>query len=323
MSDDFLLKVKNLKTVFYNNNNIIYAVNNVSFNVKSRETLAIVGESGCGKSVTALSLLGLIDSPGKIVDGEVLFNGKNLLDISKKELREIRGKDISMVFQNPMTSLNPILTVGTQIKETIRSHKKASKEDCQNKTLDILTRVGLPAKRVYKMFPFQLSGGMCQRVMIAMALCLGPKIIIADEPTTALDVTVQAQILSLLRQLKEEFDTGIILITHDLGVVAQMADEVAVMYAGSIVEYGNVFEIFRNPAHPYTKALLNSVRKVESQEKLRTINGQPPILTSFPKECSFMSRCPYSTKKCQTKKPSLEFIAKNHQVACFQTDKER
>lgn len=321
MPNDILLKVKNLKTRFHSHNGFENVVNGVSFDVKAGKILGIVGESGCGKSVTSLSIIGLIDYPGEIVSGEVLLNGKNLLDFSKKQLRQVRGKEISMIFQNSMTSLNPVLTIGTQIVETIRTHELISKEKAKERTIDILKKVGLSsAQSIVKKYPFQLSGGMCQRVMIAMALCLNPKVLIADEPTTALDVTVQAQILSQLKRLKNEFNSGIILITHDLGVIAQMADEVMVMYAGSIVEYGEVFEIFNKPSHPYTKALLNSIPQLGKKKRLEPICGQSSSSLNSSNQCSFLNRCSKVGKKCMKESPHLKDVSHGHKVACFYAD---
>lgn len=318
-----LLSVRNLKTIFYKNNVAVNAVNNISFDLKARKTLAIVGESGCGKSVTCLSILRLIDYPGKIINGEILLNGKDLMKLSEKELKNIRGKDISMIFQNPMTSLNPIITIGNHLVETIKSHYKISNKDAKNIAIDILKKVGLrDAEKILKKFSFQLSGGMRQRIAIAMALCLKPQIIIADEPTTALDVTVQAQILFELRKLKEQLNSSIIFVTHDLGVVAQIADEVAIMYAGSIIECGDVVEIFQNPIHPYTKALLNSIPKLNQTEKLKSIPGSLPNLMNLTNECAFKYRCSNNIERCTNEVPILKSISNNHKVACFYTSND-
>lgn len=321
MPSDILLEVKNLKTSFCSCSGVVKAVNGVSFNVKAGKILGIVGESGCGKSITSLSIMGLIDYPGKNISGEVLLKGKNLLECSKKQLRKIRGKEISMIFQNSMTSLNPVLTIGTQILETIRTHDKITKEKAKERTINILNKVGLQnPDRIVKKYPFQLSGGMRQRVMIAMALCSNPKVLIADEPTTALDVTVQAKILSQLKYLKNEFNSGIVLITHDLGVIAQMADDVMVMYAGSIVEYGEVCDIFNKPSHPYTKALLNSIPQLGKNKRLESIYGQPPSMLNLSDKCSFFNRCPKAGEKCLKGIPYLKNISEGHKAACFYAD---
>ena len=325
MPGEPVLAVDDLKTVFLTRHGVIKAVNGVSFAVEAGKTLGLVGESGCGKTVTSLSLLGLIEPPGKILSGEVRLNGYNLLSMSQKQLRQVRGKEISLVLQNPMTSLNPVLTVGTQIIETIISHERVSRAEARQRAFDLLTRVGLPyPEKLLKCYPFQLSGGMRQRAMIAMALALHPKVLIADEPTTALDVTVQAQILTELRRLQKEFNTAIILITHDLGVVAEMADEVAVMYAGSIVEYGGVIEVFENPGHPYTRALLRSVPRLDRKcETLEHIQGQPPSLLNIPDRCAFLPRCPVAVGECSGPRPRLEAVASKHMVACYQACKVR
>ncbi|MBM7624404.1 ABC transporter ATP-binding protein [Sporohalobacter salinus] len=319
MYNDALLKVRDLKTVFHTSKGVVEAVNGVSFDVKRGEILAIVGESGCGKSVTSLSILDLIDYPGEIVSGEVFLENKEIFNLSKEELRSIRGKGISIIFQNPMTSLDPIIDIGTQIIETIMSHEDVNKKEAQIRAINTLNKLGFRnPKRLLRKYPFELSGGMNQRVMIAMALCLNPKVLIADEPTTALDMTVQAQILLQLKYLKEELNAGIILITHDLGVVAQLADEVAVMYAGSIVEYGRVDDIFHSPAHPYTKGLLESIHDIGKNQALNPMSKQPPSLLNLPKGCSFISRCPLASKKCKAEMPELKKIGKDHKVACFQ-----
>ncbi|MBV1770173.1 MAG: ABC transporter ATP-binding protein, partial [Candidatus Desulforudis sp.] len=292
MPGNSVLEVSNLATCFTGSAGVVKAVNGVTFAVKAGQTLGVVGESGCGKSVMCLSLVGLIGPPGRIVSGEVWLNGQDLLQLSPKEIRRVRGREIALVFQDPMTSLNPILTVGTQLTETIVSHEEVSKAEARRRALELLARVGLPdPERLMRRYPFQLSGGMCQRVMIAMALSLQPKVLIADEPTTALDVTVQAQILAELKRLQKELGMAIVLITHDLGVVAAMADEVAVMYAGSIVEYGPTVEIFASPGHPYTRALLRSVPRLGGEEELAPIEGQPPTLLNPPGYCAFLPRC--------------------------------
>lgn len=318
MYNDVVLRVKNLKTVFHTSNGVIKAVNGVNFKVKKGEVLAIVGESGCGKSVTSQSIVDLIDYPGEIVAGKVFLEGENIFDVSKERLRNIRGQGISIIFQNPMTSLDPIIDIQTQIVEAIISHEDVNKKQAKTRAVNVLSKLEFrEPEKILNKYPFELSGGMNQRVMIAMALCLNPKVLIADEPTTALDMTVQAQILLQLKYLKEELNTGIILITHDLGIVAQLADEVAVMYAGSIVEQGKVNDIYHNPAHPYTKGLLGSIHYIDENQNLNPISGQPPSLLNLPEQCSFISRCSLASEKCKTKMPTLKCVEKDHKVACF------
>ncbi|MDK2888637.1 MAG: peptide/nickel transport system ATP-binding protein [Thermoanaerobacter sp.] len=311
-----VLKVNNLSTHFYTRHGVIKAVDRVSFVVAAGKTLGLVGESGCGKSVTALSILRLIEPPGRILSGEVWLNGYDLLKIPKWQLRQVRGREIALVFQDPLTSLNPVLTIGTQLAETIVSHEEVSRAEARRRAVELLARMGLPdPERLMRLYPFQLSGGMRQRVMMAMALSMRPKVLIADEPTTALDVTVQAQILAELKRLQEELGMAIILITHDLGVVAAMADEVAVMYTGSIVERGPVAQIFDRPAHPYTRALLRSVPRL-GREELVPVKGQPPSLLNLPAHCAFLPRCPQAGAACWGKKPELREIGPGHAAAC-------
>jgi oligopeptide/dipeptide ABC transporter ATP-binding protein len=319
-----LLEVKGLKTQFQTEDGKFLAVDDVNFSVEKGETLGIVGESGCGKSVTSLSVMRLIQNPGKIIAGEILMDGKDLLKISESEMRGLRGNKIAMIFQEPMTSLNPVYTCGNQIEETIRWHQKnLSKEEAKKKTVEMLRLVGIPApEQRYSEYPHQLSGGMRQRVMIAMALSCHPQLLIADEPTTALDVTIQAQILDLMRTLKKELQASMILITHDLGVVAEMCDRVAVMYAGKIVEYGTVFDIFEKPQHPYTQGLLDSVPHFEfgkKLERLKTIKGLVPSMMNLPRGCRFADRCPYVQGKCHEAMPPLERKSedRNHKSACY------
>ncbi|HHV82522.1 MAG TPA: ABC transporter ATP-binding protein, partial [Tepidanaerobacter syntrophicus] len=285
-----LVEVKNLKTYFFTEDGVVPAVDGVDFSIKEGETLGIVGESGCGKSVTSLSILRLVPSPpGKIVNGEILFRGENLLQKSEAEMRKIRGNDISMIFQEPMTSLNPVFTVGEQIAEAIELHQGLNKKQAIDKAVEMLKLVGIPSaeKRVYD-FPHQMSGGMRQRVMIAMALSCNPSLLIADEPTTALDVTIQAQILELMKDLKRKLNTSIMLITHDLGVVAEMAENVLVMYAGKVVEYADVRTIFKEPKHPYTIGLMESIPRLDQpREKLYVIEGTVPNPFDMPKGCRF------------------------------------
>ncbi|WP_126424866.1 ABC transporter ATP-binding protein [Brevibacillus marinus] len=314
-----LLVVKELRTHFRTVDGVVPSVNGVSFSVKSGETLAIVGESGCGKSVTSLSIMGLISDPGKVVGGEILFEGKDLLKLSGKEMRKLRGNQISMIFQEPMTSLNPIFTVGFQIGEVLQLHAGLDKRQAKERCVELLKLVGIPrAEKVADNYPHQLSGGMRQRVMIAMALACNPKLLIADEPTTALDVTIQAQILELIAKLCKERETGVILITHDLGVVAEMADRVVVMYAGEVVEEADVYHLFASPKHPYTKGLLNSLPKLDEQrEELGAIEGTVPNPLAMPDGCSFHPRCPLADSRCKTVKPQLAQAGKEHKVRCF------
>jgi len=319
-----LLEVKNLKTYFYTDDGVSTAVDDVSYDLDKGETLGLVGESGCGKSVSALSIMRLIPTPpGKIVSGEILFEGKNLLGIPEEEMRSIRGNRIGMIFQEPMTSLNPVFTIGDQIDEAIILHQKVNKHESKIRTIEMLKRVGIPApEQRYGEYPHQLSGGMRQRIMIAMALSCNPALLIADEPTTALDVTVQAQILELIRKLQDEFGMGVIMITHDLGVIAEVAKRVAVMYASKVVEYAPVREIYYNPKHPYTVGLLNSIPRLgEEKTKLATIEGTVPPPTHYPKGCHFATRCPFADEQCWKEEPPLKPISDGHTVACWHTDK--
>jgi oligopeptide transport system ATP-binding protein len=315
-----LVEIRNLKTHFYTDDGISPAVDGVNLFIKRGETLGVVGESGCGKSVTSLSVMRLIPNPpGKIVDGEILFEGRDLLKLSESEMRKIRGNDISMIFQEPMTSLNPVYTIGDQIAEAITLHQGLNKKEALNKAVEMLRLVGipLPDKRV-KEYPHQLSGGMRQRVMIAMALSCNPKLLIADEPTTALDVTIQAQILELMKKLKKDLGMAIMLITHDLGVVAEMAERVVVMYAGKVIEEGDVVSIFKHPLHPYTEGLLQSIPRMDSnREKLHVIDGVVPNPLNLPTGCHFNPRCPYAIDKCRESQPALEQVAPGRYVACF------
>lgn len=314
-----LLNVNNLHTYFMTENGIIPSVNGVSFEMKEGETLAIVGESGSGKSVTSLSIMGLIESPGKIVKGKIKFKEKELNKLQEKEYRNLRGNEIAMIFQEPLTSLNPLFTVGNQISESIILHQKVNKKIARDKSIEMLKHVGIPRpEKVYDSYPHVLSGGMRQRVMIAMALSCQPQLLIADEPTTALDVTIQAQILNLMRNLSKEHGTAILLITHDLGVVAEMADKVVVMYAGQVVEYTDVFTLFREPKHPYTKGLLNSTPKFfETNEELESIDGTVPTINNMPKGCKFHPRCPFATEKCIHEEPQIRTTFDGHQIRCW------
>ena len=322
MSDN-LLEVRNLKTFFNTEDGVLKAVNDVSFKVKKGETVCIVGESGCGKSMTAMSIMGLVPKDNGFYDGgEILFEGKDILNSSEDNLRKIRGKDIAMIFQEPMSSLNPTFTVGFQIMEPLILHEKLSKKEAKNKAIELLKEVGIPRPdKIVDSYPHELSGGMRQRVMIAMALACNPKVLIADEPTTALDVTIQAQILDLMRNIKNEFNTSILLITHDLGVVAQMADHVNVMYAGKVVESAPVFEIFKNPKHPYTVGLMSSMPSLNSGSKrLSTIEGNVPNPINLPKGCYFADRCPKAMPKCRESQPHDVKVGSRHHVSCFLFD---
>ncbi len=315
-----LLEVRGLKTYFYTEDGVVPAVDGVDFALNKGETLGIVGESGCGKSVTSLSIMRLIpDPPGKIVDGEIIFEGSNLLKKAEAEMRNIRGNDISMIFQEPMTSLNPVFTIGDQIMEAIILHQRLSKADARKRAIEMLRLVGIPSpERRVDEYPHQLSGGMRQRVMIAMALSCNPKLLIADEPTTALDVTIQAQILDLMRKLRDEFGTAIMLITHDLGVVAELAERVVVMYAGKIVEQADVKPLFGNPLHPYTVGLLGSIPKLtEQQERLQVIEGVVPHPAFMPKGCRFHPRCKEAREICKVEEPELMEQEPGHLVACW------
>ena len=317
-----LLEVKDLKTYFYTEEGMVPAVDEVSFSLNKGETIGIVGESGCGKSITSLSVMRLIpDPPGKIVGGDIMFEGENILEKSEAEMRHIRGNEISMIFQEPMTSLNPVFTVGHQIMEAVILHQGVGKKEARSKTIDMLRLVGIssPERRIDE-YPHQMSGGMRQRVMIAMALSCSPKLHIADEPTTALDVTIQAQILDLMLKLKEDFGTAIMLITHDLGVIAETVEKVVVMYAGKIVESADVVSIFKTPAHPYTVGLLGSIPKVnEDREKLQVIEGVVPNPFSMPSGCRFHPRCAHARDICMERQPHLIEIENGHQVSCWKS----
>ncbi|MFC1936253.1 ABC transporter ATP-binding protein [Chloroflexota bacterium] len=297
------------------------AVNGVSFTVEKGETLGIVGESGCGKSVTMLSVLGLIqEPPGKIVAGEVIYQEEDLLELNDQTLQNVRGVELAMVFQDPMTSLNPVLTIGHQISEAQIFHFGISEEKSFERTIELLEQVGIPkARERYNDYPHQFSGGMRQRVMIAMALACSPNILIADEPTTALDVTIQAQIVELTKSIQEQMGMAVIWITHDLGVIAELADRVIVMYAGQIVEEASVFKIFENPAHPYTIALLQSLPRVDrsGDQRLSTIMGSPPDCIDMPDACPFVPRCHFAIERCSEENPQLEMIGERQKVACW------
>ena len=318
---DPLLEVDGLHTHFHSLGRVVPAVSGISFTVAAGETLALVGESGCGKSVTALSIMGLLPQPaGRVVAGQVRFQGRNLLDLKGEEMRRIRGKDISMVFQEPMTSLNPVLTIGRQLSEIMEVHLDAGREAVRARTLEVMGQVGIPDPELrLRQYPHHLSGGMRQRVMIAMALACRPRLILADEPTTALDVTIQAQILALMKQLSREYGVAMILITHNLGIVARYADRVQVMYAGRIVERGDARQLYRRPRHPYTHGLLKSVPRLDAvrTEKLSSIEGQPPDLGSPLTGCPFRPRCTFATERCAEEEPLLERVAEGHYSACW------
>lgn len=318
-----LLDIEDLSVSFRTDRGQVQAVDSVSLKVEAGETLAIVGESGSGKSVTALSILGLIGDSGKIDRGTIRFNGESLPDMSDAEIRDIRGNRIAMIFQEPMSSLNPVLTIGKQVAESIRIHRGLNKKDAYEQAAELLSRVAIPdaAERLGD-YPHHFSGGMRQRVMIAIALACQPNLIIADEPTTALDVTVQAQILSLLKEVTNEVHSGLILITHDLGVVARYADRVAVMYAGRIVEMAGARELYKNPQHPYTIGLMESIPGLEGAvgKRLSSIKGQPPNLDHLPPGCAFAPRCKFVRNACSNTRPPLEAVGTNHLRACFGHD---
>ena len=319
-----LLEVRDLKTQFFTQRGVVRSVDGVTFDLEPGETLGLVGESGCGKSVSALSIMRLIpDPPGRIVAGEVIFDGRDLLKLPEREMRKVRGRHISMVFQEPMTSLNPVLTVERQLTEALELHLGMNKGEAKREAVRRLEQVGIPdPERRVKQYPHQFSGGMRQRVMIAMALSCDPKLIIADEPTTALDVTIQAQILELMKNLTKEYGVSLIIITHNLGVVARYADRVNIMYAGKIIERGSALDIYRRPSHPYALGLLNSVPRLDQprKEKLDPIEGQPPDLISVGAGCSFRERCRFSIDRCAEEVPSLESVGDGHLSACFVAD---
>jgi len=316
-----LLEVKNLRTYFFTDDGVVKAVDGVSYDLQEGETIGLVGESGCGKSVSALSLLRLIPTPpGKIVDGEVWFEGENLLEASEEEVRHIRGNRIAMVFQEPMTSLNPVLTIGRQVTEALELHMRMDRRSATRRAIELLEMVGIPdAPTRLKEYPHQFSGGMRQRVMIAMGLSCNPRLLLADEPTTALDVTIQAQILETMAQLSKEFGTAVIIITHNLGVIARYAQRVNVMYAGKIVEASTSREVYGSPRHPYTIGLLKSVPRLDQirKDKLDPIDGFPPDLINMPPGCSFYPRCQYRIDRCQEEEPPLMLAGEKHYSACW------
>ena len=317
---DVLLDVQDLRTHFFTDDGIVKSVDGVSFKMRKGETFGLVGESGCGKSVTALSIMKLIPSPpGKIVSGTITFDGQELTSLSEKQMQGVRGNKISMIFQEPMTSLDPVFTIGSELIETIRLHQHLDKDDAWDKAVEMLELVGIPDPQSrMKKYPHELSGGMRQRVMIAMALACEPELLIADEPTTALDVTIQAQILALMEDLKKKLGTSILLITHDLGVVAQYCTDVAVMYAGNIVEQGTVYDIFDEPHHPYTQGLIRSVPSLDRQvERLEILEGTVPSLINPPQGCRFQPRCTHAMPACAMSFPDLRFISEQHGSRCI------
>ena len=319
-----LLEIEDLRTQFFTSAGTVRAVDGISYHVDEGETVAIVGESGCGKSVGALSILRLIpDPPGRVVGGSIRFQGRDLLQLSDREIRDVRGRDIAMVFQEPMTSLNPVLSIGRQLTETLTHHLGMSEEDARKRAVELLGMVGMSdAERRLRQYPHHLSGGMRQRVMIAMALACEPKLIIADEPTTALDVTIQAQILELMKDLSRRLGVALIVITHNLGVVARYADRVNVMYAGRIIETGDAIDIYHRPRHPYTLGLLRSVPRLDLPRRARLdpIEGQPPDLTRLDDGCAFRPRCRFATERCAREVPTLESVGEGHRSACWERE---
>lgn len=320
MTQKTLLDVKGLKTYFYlEGKRVAKAVDGVNFSVNPGETVALVGESGSGKSITSLSIMKLIGKPGKIEEGQILFDGKDLVNFTDKQMTQVRGREIGMIFQEPMTALNPVFTIGNQITETLIRHKKVSKAEADKKAIDLLKLVGFPrAEETMKEYPHQLSGGMRQRAMIAIAISCDPKLLIADEPTTALDVTIQAQILDIMDEMKKKFNMAVLLITHDLGVVAEYADRVMVMYGGQIVEQTTVENLFLNPKHPYTNGLLESLPSLEKEvDRLGAIKGMVPAAHEFPAGCRFSDRCPHVMDKCRAANPELVTVESGHNVRCY------
>ncbi|MFC5602479.1 ABC transporter ATP-binding protein [Sporosarcina koreensis] len=324
--NNVVLNVRNLKTHFHTSHGIVKAVDGIDFKVERGKTIGLVGESGCGKSVTSLSIMGLLPkSLARIADGEINFDGVDITKMNEKSLRKIRGNDISMIFQEPMTSLNPVFTIGQQLSEPLKQHTKLKKAEMKKRIIEMLTLVGIPRpESIYDEYPHQLSGGMRQRVMISLAMLCNPKLLIADEPTTALDVTIQAQILELIKEIRDKQNMSIILITHDLGVVAEMCDEVVIMYAGLIVEQADIRTIFDNPKHPYTQGLLNSrpgTSTSERKQNLASIPGSVPRPDELPKGCTFAPRCPFAMEKCLTAKPPL-YNFDNQQSRCWLHEEE-
>ena len=319
--NDSILEVRDLKTHFFTDDGVVEAVDGVSFTIKRGEVLGLVGESGCGKSVASLSIMRLIDKPGKIVGGEVIFKGENLLKKTEEEMRKIRGSEIAMIFQEPMTSLNPVFTIGNQIIEAILLHQDLSEEEAKKRTIELLNLVGIPEpERRFTQYPHELSGGMRQRAMIAMAISCNPDLLISDEATTALDVTIQAQILELMKDLQKKIGMAVLFITHDLALVAEMANNIAVTYTGKIVEYSDARSVFKNPKHPYTYGLLRSVPNLLSEEtkvELPAIEGMVPSPYRMPQGCHFNPRCPFATEICRKEVPELNELEPHHLVRCF------
>lgn len=313
-----LLHIENLKTVISSKDGKLVPVDGVEITIPKGKTVGIVGESGCGKSMTAMSIMGLLPNTTHIEEGKILFQDMDLTKLNPKELRKITGDKISIIFQEPMTSLNPVIQVGKQVREAILLHEKVSKEEAKQRVIEIFRQVGIPEpERRYNAYPHQLSGGLRQRVMIGMAMVCNPDLLIADEPTTALDVTIEAQILHLMRQLQKDKGTSIMMITHNLGVVAEICDQVYVMYAGKVVESAEVHELFQNPKHPYTQGLLGALPKMDSRQRLNSIDGMVPTLKDMPTGCRFAPRCPMATQKCREEQPALVDVTAEHQVRCF------
>ena len=313
-----LLHIENLKTVISSKDGKLVPVDGVDITIPKGKTVGIVGESGCGKSMTAMSIMGLLPNTTHIDEGKILFQDMDLTKLNPKELRKITGDKISIIFQEPMTSLNPVIQVGKQVREAILLHEKVSKEEAKQRVIEIFRQVGIPEpERRYNTYPHQLSGGLRQRVMIGMAMVCNPDLLIADEPTTALDVTIEAQILHLMRQLQKDKGTSIMMITHNLGVVAEICDQVYVMYAGKVVESAEVHELFQNPNHPYTQGLLGALPKMDSRQRLNSIDGMVPTLKDMPIGCRFAPRCPMATQKCREEQPALVDVTAGHQVRCF------
>lgn len=313
-----LLHIENLKTVISSKDGKLVPVDGVDITIPKGKTVGIVGESGCGKSMTAMSIMGLLPNTTHIEEGKILFQDMDLTKLNPKELRKITGDKISIIFQEPMTSLNPVIQVGKQVREAILLHEKISKEEAKQRVIEIFRQVGIPEpERRYNAYPHQLSGGLRQRVMIGMAMVCNPDLLIADEPTTALDVTIEAQILHLMRQLQKDKGTSIMMITHNLGVVAEICDQVYVMYAGKVVESAEVHELFQNPKHPYTQGLLGALPKMDSRQRLNSIDGMVPTLKDMPTGCRFAPRCPMATQRCREEQPALVDVTAGHQVRCF------
>lgn len=321
---DALLEIQGLKTYFYTEDGVVQAVDDIYLPINKGEVLGLVGESGCGKSTVALSIMRLIRKPGKIVDGQMIFKGEDLLKMSDAEIRAIRGGQVAMIFQDPMSSLNPVFSIGFQIEESVRLHQNIMKdEEAKKRVVEILSKVGIPdAEKRLDHYPHEYSGGMRQRVMIAMALSCNPMLLIADEPTTSLDVTIQAQILELMKTMQKDFGSSILLITHDLGVVAELSDKVAVMYAGKVVEHADALTIFKKPVHPYTRALIGAVPRLDiRQDKLETIPGEVPSLIGLGESCRFASRCRYVEDVCRNEMPPDHIVEEDHVVQCHFADK--